>query len=80
MPQCLLAENQLTHIFEPFYTTKEVGQGTGLGLTVTDAIARKVGGRVHVRSRRGVGSTFTVCLPVGQQPEQHGVLPEMARS
>jgi len=65
-----MTENQLTHIFEPFYTTKEVGQGTGLGLTVTDAIVRKLGGRVHVRSRRGVGSTFTICLPVRQKPEQ----------
>jgi len=76
-----MTENQLTHIFEPFYTTKEVGQGTGLGLTVTDAIVRKLGGRIHVRSRRGVGSTFTVCLPVRQKPEQHDVLPsKMATS
>ena len=62
-----MTEEQMRHIFEPFYTTKEVGQGTGLGLTVTDAIVRKLGGRITVHSRRGVGSTFTVCLPIRRE-------------
>lgn len=53
----------LPHIFEPFYTTKEVGRGTGLGLSVSYGIAQKHGGRIEVRSKKGEGSTFTVVLP-----------------
>lgn len=54
----------LPHIFEPFYTTKEVGRGTGLGLSVSYGIVQKHGGRIEVKSRKGQGSTFTVVLPV----------------
>jgi signal transduction histidine kinase len=54
----------LPHIFEPFYTTKEVGRGTGLGLSVSYGIVRKHGGHIEVKSKKGEGSTFTVVLPV----------------
>ncbi len=54
----------LPHIFEPFYTTKEVGRGTGLGLSVSYGIIQKHGGHIEVKSKLGVGSTFTVVLPV----------------
>jgi signal transduction histidine kinase len=53
-----------TRIFEPFYTTKEVGQGTGLGLTVAYNIVREHGGRIHVKSQVGRGATFVVEIPV----------------
>ncbi len=54
----------LPHIFEPFYTTKEVGRGTGLGLSVSYGIAQKHGGHIEVNSRKGAGATFTVVLPI----------------
>ncbi|MEW6262325.1 MAG: HAMP domain-containing sensor histidine kinase [Thermodesulfobacteriota bacterium] len=57
----------IPHIFEPFYTTKEVGRGTGLGLSVSYGIVQKHGGHIEVRSKKGEGSTFTVVLPVEKE-------------
>jgi two-component system NtrC family sensor kinase len=54
----------LPHIFDPFYTTKQVGRGTGLGLSVTYGIVEKHGGHIEVQSRKGQGATFTVMLPL----------------
>jgi signal transduction histidine kinase len=54
----------LTRIFDPFYTTKQVGRGTGLGLSVTYGIVGKHGGHIEVKSRVGAGTTFTVTLPL----------------
>jgi two-component system NtrC family sensor kinase len=51
-------------IFEPFYTTKSDGRGTGLGLSVSLGIIEKMGGTITVESKVGEGSTFTVKLPI----------------
>jgi two-component system NtrC family sensor kinase len=58
----------LSRIFDPFYTTKQVGRGTGLGLSVTYGIVEKHGGHIEVQSLKGKGSTFTVVLPVLDAP------------
>jgi len=56
-------------IFMPFFTTKEVGKGTGLGLPISLNIVEGFGGRIEVRSTPGAGSEFTVVLPVSAKPE-----------
>jgi CheY-like chemotaxis protein len=55
---------QRDRIFNPFYTTKPVGQGTGLGLSISDGIVREHGGQIRVESQPGEGATFLVELPL----------------
>jgi PAS domain S-box-containing protein len=55
--------NTLEHIFEPYFTTKEVGKGTGFGLAVVHGIVKRHGGAITVHSSPGVGTTFYVYLP-----------------
>lgn len=62
-----IAPENLSKVFEPFFTTKEVGKGTGLGLAVCYGIITEHGGRLSVRSNVGVGTTFTIFLPVQKQ-------------
>jgi two-component system, NtrC family, sensor kinase len=51
-------------VFEPFYTTKPVGQGTGLGLSLTHGIIERHAGRIWVESDSGVGTRFVIELPL----------------
>jgi two-component system, cell cycle sensor histidine kinase and response regulator CckA len=57
-------------VFEPFYTTKGVGEGTGLGLSTVYGIVNQAHGHVSVTSRLGAGTTFTVHLPVAEGTDE----------
>lgn len=63
---CGIPDDVLQRIFDPFYTTKPIGHGTGLGLAVCYSIVTKHHGRIEVSSRLGVGTTFRVVLPISQ--------------
>ncbi len=64
---CGIAPENLKRLFEPFFTTKPVGSGTGLGLSLSWSIVQKHQGRIDVSSTPGVGTTFTVILPLRLQ-------------
>jgi two-component system cell cycle sensor histidine kinase/response regulator CckA len=61
----------LSHLFEPFYTTKDAGVGTGLGLSTVYGIVKQIGGFIEVGSQVNVGTTFDIYLP--RVEEQHSL-------
>jgi PAS domain S-box-containing protein len=58
-----IPENNLAHIFEPYFTTKEIGKGTGLGLSTVYGIVKQNNGYVKCRSEESKGSEFSIYLP-----------------
>ncbi len=61
---CGIPEKNLKRIFDPFFTSKEVGKGTGLGLSVSHGIVQAHGGAIEVESQVGEGTTFRIYLPL----------------
>lgn len=66
---CGIPPENITKLFDPFFSTKEVGQGTGLGLSVSYGIVERHGGAIRVKSEVGKGSTFTIWLPLEGKKE-----------
>ncbi|MGE3466549.1 MAG: ATP-binding protein [Pyrinomonadaceae bacterium] len=72
-----IAVQDLKKVFDPFYTTKPVGEGTGLGLSISFGIVERHGGTISVRSRLNEGTAFEVKLPRHFEPiaEERSILP-----
>jgi two-component system cell cycle sensor histidine kinase/response regulator CckA len=64
-----MSPDVIARLFEPYFTTKARGKGTGLGLSTVYAIVSESGGRITVESHRGVGTTFSIALPLALPPE-----------
>ncbi len=71
---CGIPPEGLKQIFEPFYTTKPVGQGTGLGLSISAKIIRDHNGSIDVASEPGRGTTFTIRLPAVEAVHARGTV------
>jgi two-component system NtrC family sensor kinase len=70
---CGIPQANLQRIFDPFFTSKEVGKGTGLGLSVSYGIVKAHGGKITVESVIGTGTTFRIYLPImppSDEPER----------
>jgi two-component system, NtrC family, sensor kinase len=64
---CGIAEDKLNKLFVPFFTTKKIGKGTGLGLAISYGIIEMHKGKISVRSEMGIGSTFSIQLPLTKE-------------
>ncbi len=70
-----MTEETMSHMYEPFYTTKELGKGTGLGLSMVFGFVKQSGGHVSVVSQPGAGSTFRLYFQRAAQPAADAVAP-----
>lgn len=59
-----ICKEDLDHIYDPFFTTKAIGEGTGLGLSIVYGVIKNHGGRVAVKSDVNAGTAFTLWLPL----------------
>jgi len=62
-----ISPENVEQIFNPFFTTKEIGQGIGLGLSICHSIVTEHGGKIYVKSEPGKGATFVVELPINNK-------------
>ena len=67
---CGIPEENLSKIFDPFFTTKGESEGTGLGLSITYGLMQKLKGKIEVKSKVGVGTSFKLIFPLTMQGEK----------
>ncbi len=72
-------ESVIEHIFEPFYTTKEIGHGTGLGLSIVYNIVQQMGGYIWFKSKKYQGTTFQILFPISEAPTEDALREVLAR-
>ncbi|SEL94799.1 PAS domain S-box-containing protein [Pseudoxanthomonas sp. GM95] len=63
-----MSQETIARVFEPFFTTKEVGKGTGLGLSMVYGFVQQSGGHILIDSKVGVGTVFSIVLPISSTP------------
>jgi signal transduction histidine kinase len=71
-----IPEDVLSKIFDPFFTTKSVGEGTGLGLSIVHGIIERHGGELKVESQIGIGTLFTIKLPLAKRDSPNNISEE----
>jgi light-regulated signal transduction histidine kinase (bacteriophytochrome) len=71
-----IPEDNLSRVFDTFFTTKEVGRGTGMGLGIAARLVKELDGQILVESKEGVGSVFRVILPLATKSKVTSVQPE----
>ena len=69
-----MCAEDLPRILDPFFTTKDVGQGTGLGLYVSYEIMKNLGGRIDVESQPGKGTSVRLTLPARTAPKHESAV------
>jgi PAS domain S-box-containing protein len=65
-----IGENDLNHVLEPFFTTKEVGQGSGLGLSMVYGFVTQSNGHMHIASKKGEGTTISLYFPITDEVQE----------
>lgn len=71
-----LPEDMMDHLYAPFFTTKPKGEGTGLGLFVSQEVMANLGGKLRAANRPEGGAVFSICLPRQARPVRNAALPE----
>jgi len=69
---CGLSQKDIRYVFEPFFSSRSMGTGTGLGLSVTYALVKELGGKISVTSTEGAGACFTIELPMEPPQKEDG--------
>lgn len=67
---CGMSKLEIQHCIDPFFTTKPVGQGTGLGLSSANSYIKQIGGSLEIESQPGIGTTVRIALPLAHETDQ----------